>query len=172
MFALGCYANSFLTPDSKYWEFFLPQIIRGMSLMFCFIPTNNVALGTMPKDKVQNASGLYNLTRNLGGAIGLAAISTTLTAKTKIFSQYINENISSTSVSGMLQIEQFKQVLNGKVIDPEKGAYIMLNNIINRDAFIIAINEVFVIIGLLFIFGMLFLPFTANVKATSDEPSH
>lgn len=172
MFSLGCYANSFLTIDSRYYEFFIPQVIRGMSLMFCFIPTNNVALGTMPKSKVHNASGLYNLTRNLGGAIGLAAISTTLIAKTKIYTQYINENISITSSFALAQIEGFQGLLTGKIIDPEKGAYQMLSNIVGRDAFVIAINEIFIIISLLFIGSILFLPFTANVKASNDEPSH
>lgn len=172
MFSLGCYANSFLTPDSRYYEFFIPQVIRGMSLMFCFIPTNNVALGTIPKEKVHNASGLYNLTRNLGGAIGLAAISTTLIAKTKIYTQYINESTSTTSILGINQIENFQAMLSGKVLDPEKGAYMLLSNMVARDAFVIAINEIFMIIGLLFICSIVFLPFTTNVKASNDEPSH
>ncbi len=59
-FALGCHLNSFLTPDSKFAAFVLPQFVRGLSLMFCFIPTNNIVLGNMPKERVGNASGLYN----------------------------------------------------------------------------------------------------------------
>lgn len=172
MFSLGCYLNSFLTPDSKFMDFLLPQIIRGASLMFCFIPTNNVALGTIEKEKIQGASGLYNLTRNLGGAIGLAAINTILNDKTKIFKQYINENVSSTSPFALNQVETFHLMLNGKILGPEKGAYIILNNIISRDAFVIAINEVFIIISILFCIMILFLPFTSNVKVSNDETSH
>ena len=44
--------------------------------MYCFLPINSLALGTLPPEEVKNASGLYNLTRNLGGAIGLAVANT------------------------------------------------------------------------------------------------
>ena len=172
MFSLGCYANSFLTADSRYYEFFIPQVIRGMSLMFCFIPTNNVALGTIPKEKVHNASGLYNLTRNLGGAIGLAAISTAIASKSTIYAQYINESTTNTSIIALNQLEMFQKMLTGKVIDPEKGSYMLFSNMVSRDAFVIAINEIFIIFSLLFICSTAFLPFTANVKASNDEPSH
>ena len=46
--------------------------------MICMVPINNIALGTLPPDRIKNASGLYNLTRNLGGAVGLAVINTLL----------------------------------------------------------------------------------------------
>jgi hypothetical protein len=52
------------------------QVVRGFALMFLFIPINAVALGTLPPARLKNASGLYNLMRNLGGAIGLAGINT------------------------------------------------------------------------------------------------
>ncbi len=46
--------------------------------MLCMIPINNIALGTLPPARMKNAAGLYNLTRNLGGAVGLALINTLL----------------------------------------------------------------------------------------------
>ena len=48
-----------------------PQVFRGVGLMFAIIPVTNTALGTLPVERVKNASGLFNLMRNLGGAIGL-----------------------------------------------------------------------------------------------------
>jgi DHA2 family multidrug resistance protein len=169
MFGSGCYLNSFLTPESKFWEFFVPQIVRGLSLMFCFIPTNNIALGSMSKDLVQNASGLYNLTRNLGGAIGIAVINTMLTDNTKIFGQYLSENTTYTSPVGIANFEFLNEILDGKVTDPIKASYFLLKNIIHRDAFIIAINNSFVVISMLFITSMIFLPFTSNIKDTSGQ---
>ncbi len=55
-----------------------PQIIRGAAVMFCLLPGARLALGDLPPDRVPNASGLFNLTRNLGGAIGLALTDTVL----------------------------------------------------------------------------------------------
>ena len=59
---------------SAFWELFGPQALRGAAMMFIMLPVNQVALGRLPALRVEDASGLYNLMRNLGGAVGLAAI--------------------------------------------------------------------------------------------------
>lgn len=170
-FGLGSYLNAVLTIDSKIWEFLVPQIFKGGSLMFCFIPINNLALGTLDKDKVQTASGLYNLTRNLGGAVGIAIIGTIIQRKTAIFSQYLNEGISSTSPKGDHVLEQLTQILDGQVINVEKGVMFLLENNVSRNAFVLAINDMFIIISLLFFCAMLLLPLTNPVKKL-DIGSH
>jgi DHA2 family multidrug resistance protein len=76
LFALGTLEMHYVTKDWDFWELFWPQIFRGVGLMFAMVPVTNAALGTLPVDRVKNASGLFNLTRNLGGAIGLAALNT------------------------------------------------------------------------------------------------
>ena len=78
LFALGTWQMTYLTKDWDFWQIFWPQIFRGMGLMFSIVPVTNTALGTLPPDRVKNASGLFNLTRNLGGALGLAVINTEL----------------------------------------------------------------------------------------------
>lgn len=83
--------NAQLTGDWGWLQFALPQALRGCGLVLCFIPLTNVALGTMPADKVGNASGLFNLTRNLGGAIGLALINTLLNQRTWLHWQQLAE---------------------------------------------------------------------------------
>jgi MFS transporter, DHA2 family, multidrug resistance protein len=57
----------------------VPQAVRGVALMFCYVPANMIALGSLPQDTMKNGAGLYNLMRDLGGAIGLASIGTSLT---------------------------------------------------------------------------------------------
>jgi len=76
VFALGTLEMHYVTKDWDFWELFWPQIFRGAGLMCAMVPVTNAALGTLPVDLVKNASGLFNLTRNLGGAIGLAALNT------------------------------------------------------------------------------------------------
>ena len=71
-FAAGTWRMTNLTADWDFYELLIPQILRGASLMLCMVPINNLALGTLSHDKLKNASGLFNLTRNLGGAVGLA----------------------------------------------------------------------------------------------------
>src|SRR4030081_401244 len=71
IFPLGSFQMTWITRDYDFYELLVPQILRGIGMMFAMVPTNNIALGTLPPDRVKNASGLLNLTRNLGGAVGL-----------------------------------------------------------------------------------------------------
>jgi DHA2 family multidrug resistance protein len=83
-FAIGTWWMTWLTKDWDFWELFWPQIFRGVGLMIAFIPINNISLGTLPAERVKNASGLYNLTRNRGGAVGLAGLTTVLNDRTDL----------------------------------------------------------------------------------------
>src|SRR6201990_2367545 len=74
IFAFGSYQMTWITRDYDFYELLVPQILRGIGMMFAMVPTNTIALGTLPPDRVKNASGLFNPTRNLGGAVGLAII--------------------------------------------------------------------------------------------------
>src|SRR5262249_40838427 len=83
-FALGSWWMTYMTRDWDFWELLWPQIFRGVGLMLAIVPITNVALGTLKPDMVKNASGLFNLMRNLGGAIGLATINTVLNDQTDL----------------------------------------------------------------------------------------
>jgi MFS transporter, DHA2 family, multidrug resistance protein len=76
LFAAGTLQMYYVTKDWDFWELLWPQIFRGVGLMCAMVPVTNTSLGTLPPERVKNASGLFNLSRNLGGAIGLAAINT------------------------------------------------------------------------------------------------
>src|SRR5882757_2269565 len=71
LFALGTWQMTWMTRDYDFWELFFPQVFRGCGMMMAMVPVNNIALGTLPPSLLKNASGLFNLTRNLGGAVGL-----------------------------------------------------------------------------------------------------
>jgi DHA2 family multidrug resistance protein len=55
-----------------------PNIISGCAMGFIFVPLTTMAMGTLPNEQLGNASGVYNLMRNTGGSIGIAAMSTLL----------------------------------------------------------------------------------------------
>ena len=94
LFAVAMYMTASLTNQADFNELLVPQILRGIALMFCYLPANLIALGTMPSDKLKNAAGLYNLTRDLGGALGLATISTILNSRLHFHWNRLVENIN------------------------------------------------------------------------------
>jgi DHA2 family multidrug resistance protein len=70
LFALGLGCSAFQSRVADFDEMFWPQVLRGVAIMFCLLPPTRLALGTLAAIQVPDASGLFNLMRNLGGAIG------------------------------------------------------------------------------------------------------
>ncbi|MCF8462453.1 MAG: DHA2 family efflux MFS transporter permease subunit [Rickettsiaceae bacterium] len=173
LFGIGCYMNSFLTLDSRFYEFFFPQVVRGVSLMFCFIPISNIALGDLLPAQIKSSSGLYNLTRNLGGAIGLAVIAFTLTNNTKIFASYIGDNITANDPNYINAIENISAMLSSEVSN-QTASYLFLSNMIQQNSYTIAINDIFRTIALVFFCSTIFIVFIKNVKSDNmnDQNSH
>jgi DHA2 family multidrug resistance protein len=76
LFAMGLGMSANATVETDFWGMFWPQIVRGVAIMFCLLAPTRLALGHLPASQIPNASGLFNLMRNLGGAIGIALIDT------------------------------------------------------------------------------------------------
>ena len=70
LFAFGLGLSAFETRDTDFSGMFWPQVIRGVAIMFCLLPPTRLALGALSETQVPDASGLFNLMRNLGGAVG------------------------------------------------------------------------------------------------------
>jgi DHA2 family multidrug resistance protein len=78
LFVFGLGLSAFQPRVADFDEMFWPQIVRGVAIMFCLLPPTRIALGDLPEQEIADASGLFNLMRNLGGAIGIALIDTIL----------------------------------------------------------------------------------------------
>ncbi len=164
LFALGSWMNSQLTAEAGYWEFFWPQAIRGMALMLCFLPINTLSLGLLPVEEVKNASGLYNLMRNLGGAIGLAVANTEIINLTKTHYAAIRESVSATRYSVQTALEVLSQNLSQHGLpDPQAGALKQITALALREAEVMTFNNLFEAIGFLFFISLLVAPFLRKV---------
>jgi MFS transporter, DHA2 family, multidrug resistance protein len=95
VFAIGLFTNAGLTVASTDEAFYWPQIIRGISVALCILPPIRFALALVPIDTVNDASGLFNLMRNIGGVIGIALTDTLLFSRAPIHAEKIVEQISS-----------------------------------------------------------------------------
>lgn len=169
-FSVGTYMNSLLTFESGYWEFFIPQAIRGLSLMFCFLPINTLALGSLPVAKVKNASGLYNLMRNLGGAIGLAVTNTYIINASKTHYAILREHVTATDLNTTILLGHLKaRMMHFNVPHPHLASLKLLYATAEREAAIITFNEVFQGIACLFIIALCFMPGIKAVKNAAES---
>ncbi|MGH6854187.1 MAG: DHA2 family efflux MFS transporter permease subunit [Aestuariivirga sp.] len=94
-FAVGLAMSAGQTIATDYDEMFWPQVVRGSFVALCILPPTRFALGFLPLERVSDASGLYNLSRNLGGAIGIALIDTVMFTQAPIHAGRLTELIHS-----------------------------------------------------------------------------
>lgn len=150
-FAWGTWKVTGMTADWDFWELFWPQILRGASLMLCMVPINNIALGTLPPSRLKNASGLFNLTRNLGGAVGLATINTIIMRRNDFHYERLSENVQWGNQKALEIISSLKNNLNFPNLDSHTAAMIQLYNIVQKQASVMSFIDAFFILTLLFL---------------------
>ncbi len=141
-----------VTHDWDFYELLWPQVMRGIALMLCMVPINNLALGTLPPERMKNASGLYNLMRNLGGAVGLAVITTILDRRGDLHAARLSEMLPASDPDVMAYLARLKAGLAGPgIADAGNAAVQMLQNIVWREARVMAFSDIFWLIAVLFL---------------------
>jgi DHA2 family multidrug resistance protein len=159
LFATGLYLNAGLTNQTGFWELFVPQMVRGSALMLCFLPINTLTLGTLPLTKIKNASGLYNLMRNLGGAIGLAAINTILTDRLALHWARLSSHIDLTNPTVQNYLDQMSNRMSTLLPgDSMQAAVKQLSNLLMREAYVMSFNDCLLLMAGVFAFGLATMP--------------
>ena len=150
IFALGSWQMTWITRDYDFYELLVPQILRGIGMMFAMVPTNNIALGTLPPDRVKNASGLFNLTRNLGGAVGLAVINQVLNDRTDLHISRLQDRVTWGNTTATETLNMFTQRLQG-MGDASLMAMKQLSQIVHRQAVVMGYGDAFFILTLFYL---------------------
>jgi DHA2 family multidrug resistance protein len=171
IFGLGSWQMTWITRDYDFYELLLPQILRGIGMMFAMIPTNNIALGTLAPERVKNASGLFNLMRNLGGAVGLAVINQVLNDRTDLHISRLQERVTWGNATATETLNMFTQRLQG-MGDAAMMAMKQLSQIVHRQAVVMGYGDAFFMLTL-FYFGLsLLVLLLKKPTAASSEPAH
>jgi DHA2 family multidrug resistance protein len=151
LFALGTFDMHYLTKDWDFWELFVPQILRGVGLMFAMVPVTNVALGTLSPDRLKNASGLFNLMRNLGGAIGLAALNTVLNDRMDLHLTRLHETVNWSRGSATEMLANLTARFQDFGSNAEAMALKQMSLMVRREATVMSFSDVFLLLTVLFV---------------------
>ncbi|MFG1401645.1 DHA2 family efflux MFS transporter permease subunit [Xanthobacter sediminis] len=150
-FALGTWWITFITKDWDFWELVIPQVLRGTSLMLAMIPINNISLGTLPPDQLKNASGLFNLTRNLGGAVGLALINTVLNHRWDLHLARLHESVQWGSAAAVERLDGLTATFSALGSNATDAALKQLALLVRQQALVMAFADVFALLTVLFL---------------------
>ena len=166
-FAAGTYLMTGLTADWDFYELLLPQILRGCSMMLCMVPINNLALGTLHPSHIKNASGLFNLMRNLGGAIGLAVINTMLMRRGDLHYAQLSEHLNWGNREAQEMLANLTAKFNAAGMDGANIALMKLSGMVRQQATLMSFIDVFMILTVLFV-SLAF--FATMMKKPGDVP--
>jgi DHA2 family multidrug resistance protein len=126
--------------------------LRGFSLMFLFVPANALALGTLPPQALKNASGLYNLMRNLGGAVGIAVIGTITTTRTATHTLHLHEQVTWSRSAATKALEAMTHGLAAThEVSAKLAALRRLALLVQREALTLAYNDVLLAMALCYV---------------------
>ena len=173
LFAVAMYLTAQLTNQAGFVELFVPQVVRGIALMMCYIPANIIALSSVPQEKLKNSAGLYNLTRDLGGAIALVTIGTLMNSRLHFHWNRLIEAINPARPAVQHYLDMQANRLDPSVPgDAGRAAVKLLANLVQREALVLTYNDAIMLIGGLFLAALFMMPLVRRPRATPMSPGH
>lgn len=173
LFTTGLWLFSFMTPDWGFAALFWPQAVRSFAIMLCIVPSVGLALGNFFGPELRYASGLFNLMRNLGGAIGIAVVNTWLQDMTRLHFLRLGEAMGTHAANANQAIIGLTQRMQSVTPDPARApmmAEAVMGRIANREALTLAFDDVFRLMAYMFIAALVMVPFCKPPPRTGAPP--
>ena len=167
-FGLSMWSFSFITHDWGAAELFLPQILRGFPQVFAVAPAVNLGLGSLPPERLKYASGLFNMMRNLGGAVGIAVCGAILNDRTNFHFVAIASNLTPANGPMNRLMSSVTQSYGAVPGSPQAGHIAALKQLwllAYREASTMAYADAFRAIMLAFAVATILVPLLRNVIA-------
>jgi DHA2 family multidrug resistance protein len=159
LFAASNFMNITMTNDYATDQLFWPNVVRAIGQALVFAPLSAVATAGIEAENAGSASGLFNMMRNLGGAIGIAALQTLLTKREQYHSNVLSQSVSVFEQATRTRLEQLTQYfMNHGVIDRVDAAhraYVAIGHIVQKQAFILAFSDTFYLLGVALIVALI-----------------
>jgi DHA2 family multidrug resistance protein len=173
LFAFGLWLFSAMTPDWGFAALFWPQVVRSFAVMLCIVPSVGLALGNFEGPELRYASGLFNLMRNLGGAIGIAVVNTWLGDMTRLHALRLSEALGALPHAAGDAFGQLSHYMGQVTPDPSRAALMadaMMARIVGREALTLAFDDVFRLMAYLFLAALVMVPFCKPPRVGAKPP--
>jgi DHA2 family multidrug resistance protein len=159
LFAASNFMNIYMTNDYAADQLLWPNVVRAIGQALVFAPLSAVATAGIETENAESASALFNMMRNLGGAIGIAALQTLVTKREQYHSNVLMQSVSLFEQATRTRIEQLTQYFtNHGVIDRVDAVHradVAIGKIVQKQAFILAFSDTFYVLGAALIVALL-----------------
>jgi len=159
LFAVSNFMNIYMTNDYAADQLFWPNVVRAVGQALCFAPLSAVATAGMEVENANTASALFNMIRNLGGAIGIAALQTLLTKREQYHSNVLSQSVSMFEPATRSRLDQLTQYfMNHGLIDRTDAAhraYVAIGKVVQKQAFLLGFSDTFYLLGMALIVALI-----------------
>jgi MFS transporter, DHA2 family, multidrug resistance protein len=159
LFAASNFMNIYMTTDYGSDQLFWPNVIRAIGQALAFAPLSAVATAGIEAENAGSASALFNMMRNLGGAIGIAVLQTFLSKREQYHSNVVTQSVSMFEQATRTRIQSLTQYfVNHGVLDladASHRAVVAIGLIVQKQAFVLAFSDTFYLLGVTLIFALM-----------------
>jgi DHA2 family multidrug resistance protein len=176
IFAYSCFMNTAMSLDYSGDQLWIPNVVRAIGQAMVLTPLTSVTTGEIAPQDAAAASGISNMLRNLGGAIGTAVLATVITKREQFHSNIIGQSVTLSREEVRSRISQLTDFFMAHgVPDPEAAhqqAIIALGNTVKRQALVMGFSDTFAVIAAVLVFAAIAVAFTRKVKAAGGGAAH
>jgi DHA2 family multidrug resistance protein len=176
IFAYSCFMNTAMSPDYAGDQLWIPNIVRAIGQAMVLTPLTSVLTGGIAPQDAAAASGISNMLRNLGGAIGTAVLATVITKREQFHSNIIGQSVTLGREEVRTRIAQMTDYFMAHgVPDPaaaRQQAVVALGNAVKHQALVMGFSDTFAVIGAVLLFAAVAVMFTRKVTAGGGGAAH
>ncbi|HVW24268.1 MAG TPA: DHA2 family efflux MFS transporter permease subunit [Polyangiaceae bacterium] len=172
---LALFWLSDLSPQTGEGDLYWPLIIRSFGTVMMFLPLTLAALGPIPKEDISKATGFFSLTRQLGGSIGVALLTTLLARRETFHRSVLIEKVSANSALALERLASFRAMFMSKgstFDDAQAKAMALLDRSVEAQALVMSFTDTFVATGILIIVCLPLVALLGKGKGAAPVSDH
>src|SRR5213592_1323260 len=143
-----------LNLQAGYWDVFWPQLVQGVGMSLLFVPLTTVSMAPIPRERMGNATSLFNLMRNIGGSVGIAVTGTMLARNQQAVTAVLGANVTPYDAASQAMLAQMRGAMmaaGADAVTAQSRAYAMVFGLVVRQATMVAFVGIFQLMGIIFI---------------------
>jgi DHA2 family multidrug resistance protein len=172
IFAYSCFMNTAMSPDYAGDQLFIPNVVRAIGQAMVLTPLTSVMTGEIAPQDAAAASGISNMLRNLGGAIGTAVLATVITKREQFHSNIIGQSVTLGREEVRNRIAQTSDYFMAHgMSDPaaaHRQAIIALGKAVKHQALVMGFSDTFAVIGAVLVLAAIAVALTRKVKGQAS----
>jgi DHA2 family multidrug resistance protein len=155
-----------------YWDVFWPQFVQGIALGLLFVPLTTITMDRIPRERMGNATSLFNLMRNIGGSAGIAIVETVLANQRQLHTNILGSHIDAYGIQNQQLLAGLKAAFIARGADAATAtqqAYAAAFGMVQQQAAILSFIDAFRLLGIAF---LVFAPLILFMRRPTHATEH